>query len=149
MIKCSCLQPKQTETNPDSVSIHPATKALLHGKRPRPSRDDQRSSLLKSPRSSSTVASDSPSISSSPVHSSENQVKTEESNEGPAATETVLPCYVPPVSIPCYVPPNKKFDPFEVLPPRAIQHKTKRRIVVGNVSRFAAVLLLIFIKKVF
>jgi hypothetical protein len=50
------------------------------------------------------------------------------------------PKNVPPLAkdnlSPCYVPPLAKGNPFKTLIPRAAQHKEKRRIVVGNVSRW-------------
>lgn len=39
-------------------------------------------------------------------------------------------------ALPGYVPPLPKENPFKVLAPRAAQHKIKRRIVVGNVSKW-------------
>ena len=82
----SGVLPKQAESNPESIHIHPAVKTLLQGKRPKLDSVD-------------SFASDKP-------------------------------------NFPTYLPPIKKEDPFVALPPRAFQHKQKRRIVVGNVSKW-------------
>lgn len=145
----AATQPKKHENSEKGLSIHPATKALLIGKRPRPSNQ------VKLEPSSSNVGHLpplnnenylEPPLKKKTLTPLNNYVlqsrfkKEAPKNVPPLAKDNLPPCYMPPLAKdnlpPCYVPPLAKGNPFKTLIPRAAQHKEKRRIVVGNVSRW-------------
>ncbi len=90
----------------DCLAIHPAVRQTLGGKRPR--------------RAAATKSSAAPAPTTPPASTT-------------AATESAPA--PPPAVVPRYVPPKEK-ELDEVSDPRNSRHKVKRRLIVGNVSKW-------------
>ena len=95
------------------TAIHPATRALLQGKRPRMS---SRSETLSKAAAAETATS---------LSTTDQPVKLSETDQ-----PVKLECES---VIPSWVSPTRHEVKFE---PRGMQYKSKRRIIVGNVSRW-------------
>lgn len=109
-------QPRQTDSTDTMVAaIHPAVKRTLQGKAP-------------AKRTGPTVSPPNMQLSGQTVKRPET-VTPDQHWPRPSISSLA-------VSGPRYIPPRKKEDPFQIKIPRGAQHKVKKRIVVGNVSKW-------------
>ncbi len=109
---------QQSTSQPEEVSIHPATRSILAGKKP--------ASLVKEDN-------DSKQTNALQVRTDDIKIEVEDSFD---VNSTSLNPRVPSVQ-PCYVPPNPGQSIPEVTGAiRSASHRIKRRFVVGNVSKW-------------